>query len=48
VYHVQHPLTTYPIVQGHEICGTVAEVGSAVQELVLGDTVVLMTQATAV
>ena len=27
VYHGKHPYTSYPVVQGHEFCGEVAEVG---------------------
>ena len=28
VYHGTHPYTGYPIVQGHEVSGVIAEVGS--------------------
>jgi hypothetical protein len=31
VYHGKHPYTSYPVVQGHEFCGEVAEVGPNVQ-----------------
>lgn len=30
VWHGQHPFTSYPVVQGHEYCGTVEAVGSGV------------------
>ena len=29
VYHGLHPYTSYPVVQGHEIGGVVAEIGPA-------------------
>jgi L-iditol 2-dehydrogenase len=39
VYHGKHPYTSYPVVQGHEFCGEVAEVGRNVQEFKPGDLV---------
>jgi len=39
VYHGKHPYTSYPVVQGHEFCGEVAEVGSKVQGFEPGDLV---------
>jgi L-iditol 2-dehydrogenase len=39
VYHGKHPYTSYPVVQGHEFCGEVAEVGPSVQSFRLGDLV---------
>src|SRR5208282_1535064 len=39
VYHGKHPYTSYPVVQGHEFCGEVAETGSNVQTLKPGDLV---------
>ena len=27
VFHGRHPYTSYPIVQGHEVAGVIAEVG---------------------
>jgi L-iditol 2-dehydrogenase len=39
VYHGKHPYTSYPVVQGHEFCGEVAEVGENVKSLHLGDLV---------
>jgi L-iditol 2-dehydrogenase len=46
VYHGAHPYTTYPVVQGHEVGGIVAETGSAVNGFAPGDTVVFMPQVT--
>jgi L-iditol 2-dehydrogenase len=46
VYHGLHPYTTYPVVQGHEVGGTVDAVGAAVRELAVGDRVVIMPQVT--
>jgi L-iditol 2-dehydrogenase len=37
VYHGKHPYTSFPVVQGHEFCGEVAEVGSSVQSFRPGD-----------
>lgn len=33
VWHGKHPFTSYPIVQGHEFCGIVEEVGSDVENV---------------
>lgn len=46
VYHGLHPYTSYPVVQGHEVSGVVAEVGSAVSGFAPGDAVVFMPQVT--
>jgi L-iditol 2-dehydrogenase len=46
VWHGQHPYTSYPIVQGHEVSGLIAEVGSQVEGLSVGDRVTLMPQIT--
>lgn len=46
VYHGLHPYTSYPVVQGHEIGGVVAEVGEDVTGFVAGDKVVFMPQVT--
>ncbi len=46
VFHGLHPYTSYPVVQGHEVSGVVAEAGSAVTGLALGDKVVFMPQVT--
>jgi len=39
VYHGKHPYTSYPVVQGHEFCGEVAEAGCHVQSFQPGDLV---------
>ena len=46
VFHGLHPYTSYPVVQGHEIGGVVAEIGKDVQGFVPGDKVVFMPQVT--
>jgi L-iditol 2-dehydrogenase len=46
VWHGQHPYTNYPIVQGHEVSGVIAEVGGRVEGLSVGDRVTLMPQVT--
>src|SRR5512134_2503572 len=46
VYHGLHPYTSYPVVQGHEVGGVVAETGAAVTGFAPGDTVVFMPQVT--
>jgi L-iditol 2-dehydrogenase len=46
VYHGKHPYTGYPVVQGHEVSGVIAEVGPEVDEFRVGDQVVFMPQVT--
>jgi len=46
VYHGLHPYTSYPVVQGHEVGGVVAETGSGVTGFKPGDKVVFMPQVT--
>lgn len=46
VYHGLHPYTSYPVVQGHEVSGIVAEVGEGVSGFAPGDKVVFMPQVT--
>ena len=46
VYHGLHPYTTYPVVQGHEVSGVIAEVGEEIEDLGQGDKVVFMPQVT--
>jgi L-iditol 2-dehydrogenase len=46
VYHGLHPYTSYPIVQGHEVSGVIAEIGHEVKGLAQGDKVVFMPQVT--
>jgi L-gulonate 5-dehydrogenase len=41
IYQGKNPYATYPIIGGHEICGTVAEVGANVQGLRAGQLVVV-------
>jgi L-iditol 2-dehydrogenase len=44
VYHGTHPYTDYPVVQGHEVAGVIAEVGRQVEDLAVGDTVTFTPQ----
>jgi L-iditol 2-dehydrogenase len=44
VYHGLHPYTSYPVVQGHEVSATVAELGPDVTGFKPGDKVVIMPQ----
>jgi L-iditol 2-dehydrogenase len=44
VFHGTHPYTGYPIVQGHEIGGYVAEVGQAVGGIAVGDKITFTRQ----
>jgi len=46
VFHGKHPYTSYPVVQGHEVSGIVAEVGTQVEDLSVGDQVTFMPQVT--
>src|SRR2546427_203460 len=46
VFHGKHPLTPYPVVQGHEVSGVVERTGSAVRGLSPGDPVTLQPQVT--
>lgn len=46
VWHGLHPYTFYPIVQGHEVSGLVAEIGDEVQGFSIGEKVVFMPQVT--
>lgn len=46
VYHGMHPYTSYPVVQGHEVSGVIAEVGAGVAGLQPGDIVTIMPQVT--
>jgi L-iditol 2-dehydrogenase len=44
VWHGQHPFTSYPVVQGHEISGIVEEVGKDVPNFSVGDVVTVQPQ----
>ncbi len=44
VNHGKHPYTSYPVVQGHEVSGEVAEVGSEVTDFAVGDKVTIQPQ----
>jgi L-iditol 2-dehydrogenase len=46
VYHGTHPYTGYPIVQGHEVSGVVAEIGENVTGFNLEEQVVFLPQIT--
>ena len=44
VYHGTHPLTPYPVVQGHEVSGTVERVGKGVRTFHTGEHVTIQPQ----
>jgi len=46
VYRGLHPYTGYPVVQGHEVSGVVAQVGQGVEGLAVGDKVTFTPQVT--
>jgi L-iditol 2-dehydrogenase len=46
VFHGLHPYTSYPVVQGHEVSGLIAKVGSQVEGLSAGDMVTFTPQVT--
>jgi L-iditol 2-dehydrogenase len=46
VFHGQHPYTSYPVVQGHEVSGIISQVGKLVKFLSEADLVVFMPQVT--
>jgi L-iditol 2-dehydrogenase len=46
VYHGLHPYTGYPVVQGHELGGVVAEVGEGVTSVAVGDKITFTPQVT--
>jgi 2-desacetyl-2-hydroxyethyl bacteriochlorophyllide A dehydrogenase len=41
IYEGEVPLATLPVIPGHEFCGRIEEVGTAVTDLALGDAVVV-------
>ncbi|MEY8354291.1 alcohol dehydrogenase catalytic domain-containing protein [Lachnospiraceae bacterium 54-53] len=44
VYHGEHPFTSYPVTQGHEVSGEVVGTGGNVQELSVGQKVTIQPQ----
>jgi len=46
VYHGKHPYTSYPVVQGHEVSGVIAELGEKVEGFEVGDKVTFTPQVT--
>lgn len=44
VYHGNHPYTSYPVTQGHEVSGEIVEVGKNVSGLSVGDKVIIEPQ----
>jgi L-iditol 2-dehydrogenase len=46
VFDGKHPYTIYPVVQGHEVSGTVAEVGTEVEGFTIGDRITFAPQVT--
>ncbi len=46
VWHGKHALTPYPVVQGHEVSGTIEKIGAGVKGFAAGDPVTLQPQVT--
>lgn len=44
VYHGEHPFTSYPVTQGHEVSGEIVEVGDKVTEFTVGQKVTIQPQ----
>ena len=44
VYHGKHPYTKYPVTQGHEVAGEIAEIGPEVSKFKIGDLVTIQPQ----
>ena len=44
VYHGEHPFTKYPVTQGHEVSGEIAELGEGVTGLRVGQKVTIQPQ----
>ncbi|UCG03480.1 MAG: alcohol dehydrogenase catalytic domain-containing protein [Candidatus Heimdallarchaeota archaeon] len=44
VYHGKHPLTAYPVTQGHEVSGIIEKVGRKIANLKIGDKVTIQPQ----
>lgn len=41
VYHGEHPFTSYPVTQGHEVSGEIAELGEGVEGFRVGQKVTI-------
>lgn len=44
VYHGEHPFTSYPVTQGHEVSGVIEKLGEGVQGLKVGQKVTIQPQ----
>ena len=44
VYHGKHPFTKYPVTQGHEVSGEIAEIGKNVSGFQIGQKVTIEPQ----
>ena len=44
VWHGKHPLTSYPVTQGHEVSGEIAALGAGVENLEVGQKVTIQPQ----
>ena len=44
MYHGEHPFTSYPVTQGHEVSGEVVEIGSNITDFHLGQKVTIEPQ----
>lgn len=44
VYHGEHPFTSYPVTQGHEVCGVIEALGPGVEEFRVGQKVTVQPQ----
>ena len=44
VWHGQHPFTTYPVTQAHEVSGVIAKLGEGVEGLHVGQKVTIEPQ----
>ncbi|MEW4414750.1 alcohol dehydrogenase catalytic domain-containing protein [Clostridium sp. AN503] len=44
VYHGEHPFTSYPVTQGHEVSGQITAVGEGVEDLKVGQKVTIEPQ----
>lgn len=44
VYHGEHPYTSYPVTQGHEVSGEIVKVGAGVKDLKVGQKVTIEPQ----